>query len=194
MLRSVPDKLGGVVCMISAIVFLYFLPQPNKIFITTSYNFYWSVFTSTFFVTFVFLGWLGSQSVEPVYVLLGQVLTFYYFFCLLFFGFFFSLFFIPTLLKQTNKNIFLLFFFSGSYAIEEVAFSIFFIFLILSLISAYRLFFTFQIFGDKIKFTPRLFFVTKVNYLSAFVNGFIFYLREYIFWLFPFLHVALFLI
>ncbi len=40
MLRSVPDKLGGVVCMISAIVFLYFLPQPNKIFITTSYNFY----------------------------------------------------------------------------------------------------------------------------------------------------------
>jgi len=56
MLRSVPDKLGGVICMGTAIVFLYFLPQPNKIFMHTHYNFFWTNFIGLFFVTFVFLG------------------------------------------------------------------------------------------------------------------------------------------
>ncbi len=74
-----------------------------------------------------------------------------------------------------------MFFFSGSYFVEEIVFSIFFIFLILSFISMYRLFFTFQFFGDKIKSEPRLSSVIKLGYLLVFTNRFIFYLREYIF-------------
>jgi len=56
MLRSVPDKLGGVICMAAAIVAWYAIPVPARFYITTSYNFYWLCFVGTFFVTFVFLG------------------------------------------------------------------------------------------------------------------------------------------
>jgi quinol-cytochrome oxidoreductase complex cytochrome b subunit len=41
MLRSIPDKLGGVVCMGAAIVFLYFLPQkaPSSYMYHSSHSF-----------------------------------------------------------------------------------------------------------------------------------------------------------
>jgi len=79
-LRSIPDKLGGVAAMGGAIVILLFLP-----FINTS-----EVRSSTFrpiyrklfwflFADFLLLGWIGQEVVEQPYVLIGQVGTVFYF-------------------------------------------------------------------------------------------------------------------
>jgi ubiquinol-cytochrome c reductase cytochrome b subunit len=79
-LRSIPDKLGGVVAMGGAIVILLFIP-----FINTS-----PVRSSTFrpiyrqlfwflFADFLLLGWIGQEVVEDPYILIGQLGTFFYF-------------------------------------------------------------------------------------------------------------------
>jgi ubiquinol-cytochrome c reductase cytochrome b subunit len=79
-LRSIPDKLGGVVAMGGAIVILLFLP-----FINTS-----KVRSSTFrpifricfwflFADFLLLGWIGQEVVEEPFVMIGQLGTLFYF-------------------------------------------------------------------------------------------------------------------
>jgi ubiquinol-cytochrome c reductase cytochrome b subunit len=79
-LRSIPDKLGGVVAMGGAIVILLFLP-----FINTS-----EVRSSTFrpiyrklfwflFADFLLLGWIGQEIVETPFIEIGQVATVFYF-------------------------------------------------------------------------------------------------------------------
>jgi len=79
-LRSIPDKLGGVAAMGGAIVILLFLP-----FINTS-----KVRSSTFrpifricfwflFADFLLLGWIGQEVVEEPFVLIGQLGTVFYF-------------------------------------------------------------------------------------------------------------------
>jgi quinol-cytochrome oxidoreductase complex cytochrome b subunit len=83
-LRSVPDKLGGVVAMISAILVLFALPFLNTS-KTRSSRFrpifglmYWS-----FYFNFILLGWIGQQRVESPYIEIGLFATCYYFlFCL----------------------------------------------------------------------------------------------------------------
>ena len=80
-LRSIPDKLGGVLCMVAAIVVLYLLPYLNFSRITNSlfrpiyHVFYW-------FLVFdvIVLGWIGCQPVEAPFILIGQGATVYYFF------------------------------------------------------------------------------------------------------------------
>lgn len=80
-LRSIPDKLGGVVAMALAIAILYILPFLNMSKISSSrfrplfQFFYW-------FLVFdvVLLGWLGACPVEYPFVFIGQVATFYYFY------------------------------------------------------------------------------------------------------------------
>jgi ubiquinol-cytochrome c reductase cytochrome b subunit len=80
-LRSIPDKLGGVAAMGGAIVILLFLP-----FINTS-----EVRSSTFrpiyrklfwflFADFLLLGWIGQEVVEEPFVMIGQIGTVFYFF------------------------------------------------------------------------------------------------------------------
>lgn len=80
-LRSIPDKLGGVAAMGGAIVILFFLP-----FINTS-----EVRSSTFrpiyrklfwflFADFLLLGWIGQEIVETPFVQIGQIATAFYFF------------------------------------------------------------------------------------------------------------------
>ena len=84
-LRSIPDKLGGVVAMGGAIVILLFIP-----FINTS-----PVRSATFrpiyrqlfwflFADFLLLGWIGQEVVEDPYILIGQLGTFFYFLFFLF--------------------------------------------------------------------------------------------------------------
>ena len=79
-LRSIPDKLGGVAAMGGAIVILLFLP-----FINTS-----EVRSSTFrpiyrklfwflFADFLLLGWIGQEIVETPFIEIGQVATVFYF-------------------------------------------------------------------------------------------------------------------
>ena len=83
-LRSIPDKLGGVVCMVAAIVVLYFVPQLNFSRVTNSHFrpifhfFFWF-----FIIDVIILGWIGARPVEDPFILIGQCATFYYFFFLL---------------------------------------------------------------------------------------------------------------
>jgi len=84
-LRSIPNKLGGVVAMISAILILLLLPILNTSKIRS--NKFRPLFLKLFwflFADFLLLGWIGQKPVESPYIELGMFATFYYFFYLCF--------------------------------------------------------------------------------------------------------------
>ncbi|MEN8107226.1 MAG: cytochrome bc complex cytochrome b subunit [Pseudomonadota bacterium] len=94
-LRAVPDKFLGVVAMGAAIVVLFFLPwldrSPVK---SIRYRgMIYKVAIAVFVVSFVALGYLGTQPATPV------MTNFARFFSVLYFGFFISLLFIPSFEK-----------------------------------------------------------------------------------------------
>jgi len=79
-LRSIPDKLGGVVALGAAIVMLFLLPWLFKA-ETRSMRFrplsriaFWF-----FLVACFLLGWIGSMAAEQPFVFVGQTLTVIYF-------------------------------------------------------------------------------------------------------------------
>jgi len=80
-LRSIPNKLGGVVCMGLSLIVLLLLP-----FINTSKMrgpvfrpFHGKAFI-LFFINCLFLGYLGQQVVEEPFIFIGQLSTGFYFF------------------------------------------------------------------------------------------------------------------
>jgi len=85
-LRSIPDKLGGVAAMGGAIVILLFLPFINTSEVRSSA--FRPVFRKSFwffFANFLLLGWIGQEVVEHPYVLIGQIGTAFYFLFILVF-------------------------------------------------------------------------------------------------------------
>lgn len=79
-LRSVPNKLGGVVLMLSSILVLVGLPF-FSIYITrncTNRQFYQKIYWG-FVGNYIFLGYIGSQNVEYPYYEVGQIATCCYF-------------------------------------------------------------------------------------------------------------------
>lgn len=79
-LRSIPDKLGGVLAMGASLLVLYTMPflHYNKL---RSLSFrpagklcYW-----VFMSNFLLLTWIGAQPVEDPYILIGQISTVVYF-------------------------------------------------------------------------------------------------------------------
>jgi len=80
-LRSIPDKLGGVAAMGGAIVILFFLPFINTSEVRSSTfrpiyrKLFWFIFAD-----FLLLGWIGQEIVETPYVQIGQIATVFYFF------------------------------------------------------------------------------------------------------------------
>lgn len=80
-LRSIPDKLGGVLCMGAAIAVLYILPYINfSRVLNSNYRPIFHVFYWFFIFDVLLLGWLGACPVEAPYIIMGQCATFYYFF------------------------------------------------------------------------------------------------------------------
>jgi ubiquinol-cytochrome c reductase cytochrome b subunit len=79
-LRSIPNKLGGVIALVLSIAILLILPisQPSKIrgiqFYPSRQIIFWVILN-----TVVILTWIGARPVEEPYILLGQVLTVVYF-------------------------------------------------------------------------------------------------------------------
>lgn len=79
-LRSIPDKLGGVVAMVAAILILLLLPIINTSEIRSTkfrplYGLaYWFLVSD-----FLILGWIGQQPVETPYLEVGQIATAFYF-------------------------------------------------------------------------------------------------------------------
>src|ERR1700710_1598964 len=80
MLRSIPNKLAGVVVMFSAILVLAFLPWLDTAKTRSSRyrplakQFFW-----IFVAVCILLGWLGGKPPEGIYVVAGRILTFCYF-------------------------------------------------------------------------------------------------------------------
>jgi len=85
-LRSIPDKLGGVAAMGGAIVVLLFLPFLNTSEVRSAAfrpifrKLFW-----LFFANFLLLGWIGQEVVESPYIFIGQIGTAFYFFFFFFF-------------------------------------------------------------------------------------------------------------
>ncbi|MGB5064641.1 MAG: cytochrome bc complex cytochrome b subunit [Candidatus Competibacter sp.] len=81
MLRAVPDKLGGVITMIGAIVILFFLPwldrSPVKSIRYRGFTF--KLVLAAFSVSFLILGYLGALPPSPGRTTLAQTCTVIYF-------------------------------------------------------------------------------------------------------------------
>jgi len=85
-LRSIPNKLGGVIAMISAILILLLLPFINLSNIRSSKFRPLFAFLYWFLVSdFLLLGWLGQKPVEDPYINIGFFCTVLYFLILLVF-------------------------------------------------------------------------------------------------------------
>lgn len=90
-LRSIPDKLLGVIGLAAAILVLLFLPL-----IIGKWNLIRSIYFKPFVkflivifvVNAIILGWIGGQPVVAPYYFIGQVSTFIYFFIFFLFLFF----------------------------------------------------------------------------------------------------------
>ena len=79
-LRSIPNKLGGVVSLVLSIAILLILPFTHKgkfrrlTFYPLNQIIFWSLVSIVFLLT-----WIGARPVEDPYILTGQVLTVLYF-------------------------------------------------------------------------------------------------------------------
>lgn len=79
-LRSIPNKLGGVIALVISIAILFILPFTNK-FTFQSIQFY-PVNQILFWIitiTVILLTWIGARPVEDPFILTGQLLTVIYF-------------------------------------------------------------------------------------------------------------------
>ena len=80
-LRSIPNKLGGVIGLAMSIVILLVIPFQQKtkfqshLFYPIRKFFYWTLVNSVLLLT-----WIGARPVEEPYVVTGQLLTCLYFF------------------------------------------------------------------------------------------------------------------
>ncbi len=84
-LRSIPDKLGGVIAMISAILILLLLPILNTSSIrTTKFRPIYSLLYWVLVSDFLLLGWIGQKPVETPYIEIGMLATSFYFLFFLF--------------------------------------------------------------------------------------------------------------
>nr|URX53666.1 cytochrome b [Bifiditermes nr. madagascariensis] len=78
-LRSIPNKLGGVIALIMSIAILFILPTYKSNF--SGMQFY-PMNQMTFWIltsTIILLTWIGARPVEDPYIITGQILTATYF-------------------------------------------------------------------------------------------------------------------
>lgn len=80
-LRSIPNKLGGVIAMAASLLILFIVPfihfssLRSLMFRPIGKLFYW-----VFMANFIILTWIGAQPVEDPYIIIGQISTIIYFF------------------------------------------------------------------------------------------------------------------
>nr|YP_009131454.1 cytochrome b [Galathealinum brachiosum]AIL54814.1 cytochrome b [Galathealinum brachiosum] len=79
-LRAIPNKLGGVIALATAIMILFILPFNNSIHKGIQYYFFNQILFWMFMSNFFILTWLGSCPVEIPYNWLSLWMTFFYFF------------------------------------------------------------------------------------------------------------------
>nr|YP_010586561.1 cytochrome b [Rhyacophila quadrifida]UZZ44375.1 cytochrome b [Rhyacophila quadrifida] len=79
-LRSIPNKLGGIVALMMSVMMLFSLPfifnkkiKGNQFYSLSQVKFWY------FVNIFVLLTWIGARSIEDPYIMIGQLLTILYF-------------------------------------------------------------------------------------------------------------------
>lgn len=79
-LRSIPNKLGGVIALIISILILVILPfSNNRNFQRLKFYPINQILFWRFFIIIILLTWIGIRPVEDPYILIGQILTILYF-------------------------------------------------------------------------------------------------------------------
>nr|YP_010725982.1 cytochrome b [Helobdella europaea]WDY83677.1 cytochrome b [Helobdella europaea] len=79
-LRSVPNKLGGVIAAFSGILIMYMMPLTNPsnkkslLFYPLNKIIFW-----LFIMSFMILTWIGGRPVEEPFIMIGQLATILYF-------------------------------------------------------------------------------------------------------------------
>nr|WAX39361.1 cytochrome b [Neostylopyga rhombifolia] len=78
-LRSIPNKLGGVIALVLSIAILFIMPLYNSNFRGLQFYpinqiMFWSMSSIVILLT-----WIGAQPVEDPYIITGQILTILYF-------------------------------------------------------------------------------------------------------------------
>merc|ERR1712210_316524 len=79
-LRSIPDKLGGVIALVASVAIYYRMPFLNssmsksKLFLPLNKSLFWFLVA-----VIVLLTWIGARPVENPYIITGQLLTVLYF-------------------------------------------------------------------------------------------------------------------
>ena len=79
-LRSIPNKLGGVIALVLSIAILFILPFTNNFkfqrtqFYPINQIIFWIIVTIVILLT-----WIGARPVEDPFIITGQLLTYFYF-------------------------------------------------------------------------------------------------------------------
>nr|AZL93149.1 cytochrome b [Ceraphronidae sp. ZJUH_2016007] len=80
-LRSIPNKLGGVIALIMSILILMLLPLMNKY--TKIINMKYSIYKKMIFImlihTIIILTWIGMKPIESPFLQIGQIYSTMYF-------------------------------------------------------------------------------------------------------------------
>ncbi|YP_008815389.1 cytochrome b (mitochondrion) [Acropora digitifera] len=80
-LRSIPNKFGGVVSMFLSILILFFFPLLHRSWLRgLPFRPFGRMAFWSFVVNFVLLTWIGSLVVEEPFIIIGQLVALYYFF------------------------------------------------------------------------------------------------------------------
>nr|AXS65057.1 cytochrome b [Tenebrionoidea sp. 5 KM-2017] len=79
-LRSIPNKLGGVIALVMSIMILMILPFTNKkLFMSNQFYPINKILFWLFISIVILLTWIGARPVEDPYIITGQILTIVYF-------------------------------------------------------------------------------------------------------------------
>nr|UXW88389.1 cytochrome b [Coccinella septempunctata] len=79
-LRSIPNKLGGVIALVMSIAILYIMPFINKKMIKNNSFYMMNKLMFWVFITiFIILTWIGAKPVEDPFIFTGQMFTILYF-------------------------------------------------------------------------------------------------------------------